>query len=160
MLDPADVDANNQSPTVTIETNSIFINDLELYMESTMSADGHIRYTEWDWGDGKVDVFRYDENSPYHEYDNYGTYTVTVRVFDNMGAITTATYDATLSDSSSSSSRSASRASKQKASSSQSVPIPARQNDNRFREDRSKTGCYRKEDGQVRCYTIPIEQVM
>ena len=157
VLDPDDVNPNNQAPTVQINANQIVINDLAVNMNATFNdSDGRIRYTEWDWGDGVVDVFRQHEDSPSHSYENYGSYTITVRVFDDMGAITTASHDITLVRSQQAPPRAQRSAPIEKEEEqSKRVYLPTHQFSNRDRlqqEEREKEGCYKKQDGQMLCY--------
>lgn len=102
VLDPAEIPANNQNPVVSIDSNNIVINDLDVRLNdiNMSDADGEILFTEWSWGDGDIEVFRRPEKSPRHTYQDYGTYTLTVRVFDNFGAIATATHNITLMETS------------------------------------------------------------
>ena len=161
VLDPDDVDSNNQSPTVRINTNEIQVNDLEVDMAATFSdSDGNIRYTEWDWGDGVIDVFRYHEDSPYHRYEDYGSHTITVRVFDNMGAITTATHNITLKKPQNAPPQSLRSAPIARGQEQTQRVLPAQQFNNRnlFEEERYKSGCHKKEDGQIRCYAPRINR--
>ena len=155
VLDPNDVSPGNQSPSAVIDSNNIAIDDLTIDMESSLSdSDGQIRYTEWDWGDEIVDVFSYNESSPSHTYESYGSYTITVRVFDNMGAITTASHNIILSKPQNNSQRAESSVPGARGQQqSLKITLPARPNDtDRFEEERQKTGCYKKTDGQIRCY--------
>ena len=97
VLDSDDVPANNQNPSVVI--NRAMTDGLRVSMDSTMSdADGEILFSEWDWGDGDVEVFRHSEEVGSHSYSSGGMYTITVRVFDNHGGIATATREVTLQE--------------------------------------------------------------
>ncbi|MCZ0932735.1 MAG: PKD domain-containing protein [Oligoflexia bacterium] len=161
VLDPSDVSPTNQSPSVSINTNAISINNLTLNMESTLSdPDGHIRYTEWDWGDRGIDVFSHSESSPSHTYESYGSYTVTVRVFDNMGAIATASHDITLTQPTPQNSARSAPVGFEGQEQTQRVSIPKKHfsSQDRFEEDRQKDGCYRKDDGQMRCYSSEYKE--
>ena len=155
VLDPNDVDSNNQSPSIRINANAIEISDLEVDMASDFSdSDGHIRYTEWDWGDGLIDVFRYSESSPFHRYKSYGSYQITVRVFDNMGAIAQATHNITLTQPTPQNSAQSAPSSARGQTQIQRVFVPEIQfSQDRFNEERKKDGCYRKANGQIRCYS-------
>ena len=161
VLDPSDIDPSNQNPTATIDTNNITADGLILNMASAISdPDGEISYTEWDWGDRTVEVFSYNESSPSHTYKSAGSYTITVRAFDDMGAIATANYSVTVSQPTPL--NSARSAPEQETPSQNVIPFPSRQNDREsfFQEEREKDGCYKKADGQLRCYYNKIERRM
>ena len=72
----------NSSPTVdfnyTINKKGVVFSD------RSTDNDGFIVYWYWDFGDGKTST----EQNPKYLYNAYGTYTVTLTVTDDVGAIT------------------------------------------------------------------------
>ena len=158
VLNPDDVSEDNVSPTVVLNSSHFHIDGLSVSTSATLSdSDGQILLTEWDWGDRTVDIFRYDKGSTQHQYSESGSYTVTVRVFDNMGAMATATYSLSLSESMDEGSFISFTEEEYPDESQSSSAIywdPERDNHrNLEREDRVKTGCHTKRDGQIRCYS-------
>ena len=193
VLDPDDVPDDNMSPTVRLDQDHFRINGLSVSTSAVLAdSDGSILFTEWDWGDRTVDVFHYNEGFTNHQYAAAGTYTVTVRVFDNAGAVTTATHDLTLTAPSSlplsplgingedhltslseeTHWASLSEEEKENLSENFSVALPRErklERDPAFlleenkrvsleRDERAKTGCEMKSNGQIRCYSSKDER--
>ena len=182
VLDPDDVTDSNMSPTVSLDRSHFTIDGLNVSTSAVFSdPDGSILFTEWDWGDRIVNVFRHNAGSVNHNYAIGGTYTVTVRVFDNMGAVTTATYElevypppqSLLEDNRKESHLTSLNDEERKnLSENPSVALPwardweedpafllEKSKHARFeRDERAKTGCEMKSNGQARCYSSKDER--
>jgi PKD repeat protein len=74
--------STNSSPTVdfgyTINKTGV------IFKDQSTDSDGFIVSWFWDFGDGKTSI----EQNPKYLYSGYGTYTVTLTVIDDGGAIT------------------------------------------------------------------------
>jgi len=56
--------------------------DILQFTDSSIDTDGDIVLYEWDFGDGNTSTIQ----NPDHQYDDNGTYTVSLKVTDNEGA--------------------------------------------------------------------------
>lgn len=65
------------SPTPTTTDDTVYFTD------SSYAPEGNITSWSWDFGDGLIS----DSQNPTHQYQNYGTYTVTLQVTDDNGYI-------------------------------------------------------------------------
>lgn len=86
------VDDGNVPPTASF---TFVVNDLQVdFTDTSSDSDGSITARNWDLGDGNTTTTQ----NPSHTYAAYGTYSVTLQVTDDMGAITSVTQDVNVVD--------------------------------------------------------------
>ncbi|MCD6361981.1 MAG: PKD domain-containing protein [Armatimonadetes bacterium] len=66
----------------TYEPQSPSILDDVYFYDNSTDIDGYITKWQWDFGDGNTST----EKNPVHRYTKKGNYTVTLKVWDNVGA--------------------------------------------------------------------------
>ena len=78
-------------PTASFSSSCV---DLDCSFTDTSFDDGEIVEWSWDFGDGATST----EQNPGHSYATAGTYPVTLRVTDDLGAVSETTSDVTVTD--------------------------------------------------------------
>ncbi|MCF8277675.1 MAG: PKD domain-containing protein [Flavobacteriales bacterium] len=77
----------NPTPVVTIDAADICLGEEAVFVNSTVPNDNTIALWSWNFGDGQIG----NQNSPAHQYQNYGTFTAELTATSDSGCIGSAT---------------------------------------------------------------------